>query len=60
MLLFTAPAFFPRDLLNPTAESIAAYNPLAYIVEGIRGALYDNPASATRGSGSRSAPGSSC
>ena len=43
MLLFTAPAFFPRDLLNPTAEAIAAYNPLAYIVEGIRGALYDNP-----------------
>lgn len=43
VLLFTAPAFFPRDLLNPTAEAIAAYNPLAYIVEGIRGALYDNP-----------------
>jgi ABC-2 type transport system permease protein len=43
VLLFTAPAFFPRDLLNPTAEAIAQYNPLTYIVEGIRGALYDNP-----------------
>ena len=43
VLLFTAPAFFPRELLNPTAEAIAAYNPLAYIVEGIRGALFDNP-----------------
>ena len=42
VLLFTAPAFFPRELLNPTAESIATYNPLAYIVEGVRGALFDN------------------
>jgi ABC-2 type transport system permease protein len=43
VLLFTAPAFFPRELLDPTAEAIAAYNPLAYIVEGIRGALFDDP-----------------
>ncbi len=42
VLLFTAPAFFPRELLDPIAESIAAYNPLAYIVEGIRAALFDN------------------
>lgn len=42
VLLFTAPAFF-RELLDPTAEAIAAYNPLAYIVEGIRGALFDDP-----------------
>lgn len=43
VLLFTAPAFFPRELLDPTAEAIATYNPLAYIVEGIRDALFDNP-----------------
>ncbi len=43
VLLFTAPAFFPRELLNPTAEAIATYNPLAYIVEGIRAALFDDP-----------------
>lgn len=42
VLLFTAPAFFPRELLDPTAEAIATYNPLAYIVEGIRGALFDD------------------
>lgn len=43
VLLFTAPAFFPRELLDPVAEAIAAYNPLAYVVEGIRGALFDTP-----------------
>ena len=40
VLLFTAPAFFPRDLLNPTFEALAAYNPLTYVVEGIRAALF--------------------
>ena len=44
VLLFTAPAFFPRDLLNPTMRTISQYNPLTYVVEAIRAALHDNPA----------------
>jgi ABC-2 type transport system permease protein len=39
VLLFTAPAFFPRDLLTPALQEVAAYNPLTYIVEGVRGLL---------------------
>jgi ABC-2 type transport system permease protein len=39
VLLFTAPAFFPRDLLTPTLHDLAAYNPLTYVVEGARGLL---------------------
>lgn len=40
VMLFTAPAFFPRSLLHPVLRSIAEYNPLAYVVEGMRGALH--------------------
>ena len=40
VMLFTAPAFFPRQLLHPVLRSIAPYNPLAYVVEGMRGALH--------------------
>jgi ABC-2 type transport system permease protein len=39
VLLFTAPAFFPRDLLTPTLHDVSAYNPLTYVVEGARGLL---------------------
>ena len=42
VLLFTAPAFFPRDLLTPTLHDLAAYNPLTYVVEGARGLLQDD------------------
>jgi len=42
VLLFTAPAFFPRDLLSPALHAIAAYNPLTYVVEGIRALLLDD------------------
>ena len=42
VLLFTAPAFFPRDLLDGTMRSISEYNPLTYIVEAIRAALHDD------------------
>jgi ABC-2 type transport system permease protein len=42
VLLFTAPAFFPRDLLTPTLHDLAAYNPLTYVVEGSRGLLQDD------------------
>mgnify|MGYP001015568525 CR=1 FL=1 len=42
VLLFTAPAFFPRDLLNPALRDVSRFNPLTYIVEGIRAALHDD------------------
>jgi ABC-2 type transport system permease protein len=44
VLLFTAPAFFPRDLLQPVLRDVTAYNPLTYVVEAIRGLLSGNPA----------------
>ncbi len=44
VLLFTAPAFFPRALLTPVLKSIADWNPLSYVVEGMRAALFDSPA----------------
>ncbi len=44
VLLFTAPAFFPRDLIDGTMQTIAEYNPLTYIVEAIRAALHDDAA----------------
>ena len=43
VLLFTAPAFFPRDLLAPVLRDVSAYNPLTYIVEAVRGLLMDAP-----------------
>ena len=39
MLLFTAPAFFPRELLTPALRAVADYNPLTYVVEAVRGLL---------------------
>lgn len=39
VLLFTAPAFFPRELLTPVLRGAAAYNPLTYVVEAVRGLL---------------------
>jgi ABC-2 type transport system permease protein len=39
VLLFTAPAFFPRELLAPVLEDVSAFNPLTYVVEGVRGLL---------------------
>ena len=44
VLLFTAPAFFPRDLLAPALRDFAAYNPLTYVVEAVRGMLLDDGA----------------
>ena len=37
--LFTAPAFFPQELLTPVLRDISVYNPLTYVVEGVRGLL---------------------
>lgn len=43
VLLFTAPAFFPRELLHPVLREGAAYNPLTYVVEAVRGMLAGDP-----------------
>jgi ABC-2 type transport system permease protein len=39
VMLFTAPAFFPQALLTPVLHDISIYNPLTYVVEGVRGLL---------------------
>jgi ABC-2 type transport system permease protein len=39
VMLFTAPAFFPQDLLVPVLRDVSAFNPLTYVVEGVRGLL---------------------
>jgi ABC-2 type transport system permease protein len=43
VLLFTAPAFFPRELLTPALRTFSEYNPLTYVVEAIRGMLIGDP-----------------
>ena len=43
VLLFTAPAFFPRELLAPILEDVSVFNPLTYVVEGVRGLLAGDP-----------------
>jgi ABC-2 type transport system permease protein len=47
VLLFTAPAFFPRALLTPVLHDVSQFNPLTYVVEGARGLLSDDPAQGT-------------
>jgi len=44
VLLFTAPAFLPHEYLNPTLQAISDFNPLTYVVEGMRAALFDSAA----------------
>jgi len=39
VLLFTAPAFFPQELLTPVLRDASVYNPLTYVVEAVRGML---------------------
>ena len=39
VMLFTAPAFFPQDLLAPVLQELSVYNPLTYVVEGVRALL---------------------
>lgn len=39
VLLFTAPAFFPRELLAPALREASVVNPLTYVVEAVRGLL---------------------
>lgn len=44
VLLFTAPAFFPRALLTPVLRDLSPFNPLTYVVEAIRALLAADPA----------------
>jgi ABC-2 type transport system permease protein len=43
VMLFTAPAFFPQDLLVPVLRDVSVYNPLTYVVEAIRALLGGDP-----------------
>jgi ABC-2 type transport system permease protein len=36
VVLFVSSAFFPRDLLTSPADTVATYNPLSYIADGMR------------------------
>ena len=36
VVLFISTAFFPADLLSSPADTVAAYNPLSYVADGIR------------------------
>jgi len=36
--------FFPRELLVPVLREASVYNPLTYIVEGVRALLAGDPA----------------
>ncbi|HEX3239792.1 MAG TPA: ABC transporter permease [Solirubrobacterales bacterium] len=36
VLLFLSSAFFPEELMIEPAQTIAAYNPLSFVVEGVR------------------------
>lgn len=39
VVLFMSSAFFPRALLESPIDTIAAYNPLSYIADGMRGPI---------------------
>jgi ABC-2 type transport system permease protein len=39
VVLFLSTAFFPEQLMLEPARSVAAYNPLSFVVEGIRGPI---------------------
>ena len=42
VVLFISSAFFPRDLLSSPADTLAKYNPLSYIAEGMRHPIIDD------------------
>jgi ABC-2 type transport system permease protein len=39
VIIFLSSAFFPRALLTGPAEAVAAYNPISYLAEGMRGPI---------------------
>ena len=42
VILFLSSAFFPTDLLLQPAKAVAEYNPLSFIVEGVREPVIDS------------------
>ena len=50
-LLFLTPNFVPRDLLTRPMEIAATYNPVTYIMEGLRSLILEDLAWATIGKG---------
>jgi len=42
VILFLSSAFFPQELLESPIDTIAAYNPLSYIADGMRGPIIDS------------------
>lgn len=51
VILFMSSAFFPRDLLLEPASSIAAWNPLSLIAEGLREPIVSGATLAALGKG---------
>lgn len=45
VILFLSSAFFPRALLQSPIDTVAAYNPLSYIAEGLRAPIIDSATS---------------
>jgi ABC-2 type transport system permease protein len=41
VVIFLSSAFFPREMLTGPAATIANYNPISFIAEGIRGPIID-------------------
>lgn len=41
VIIFLSSAFFPRAMLTGPAQTIATYNPISYLAEGIRGPIID-------------------
>ena len=42
VILFISDAFFPRNLLSSPSDTIAKYNPLSYIADGMRHPIIDD------------------
>lgn len=42
VILFLSSAFFPRTLMEPPIDTVAKYNPLSYIAEGMRTPIIDS------------------
>jgi ABC-2 type transport system permease protein len=45
VILFLSSAFFPRNLLASPIDTVAQYNPLSYLADGLRAPIIDSAAS---------------
>jgi len=45
VILFLSSAFFPRGLLASPVDTLAAYNPLSYVADGLRAPIIDSATS---------------